>query len=56
MISEVAAAFRYVTAAGKLDSVPGGFACNGYGELNPGKYSLVSCWLVEIIAAFFFFR
>jgi len=50
----VAAAVLYVIASGKPEWVPGGFASNGYGDLSPGKYSLVSCFLSEVIATFFF--
>ncbi|MEB3753381.1 aquaporin Z [Acinetobacter sp. MD2(2019)] len=27
----------------------GGFASNGYGDLSPGKYALMSCLLIEIV-------
>jgi glycerol uptake facilitator-like aquaporin len=50
-----AAAVLYAIASGKPDWVPGGFASNGYGDLSPGKYSLTSCFLIEIIATFFLF-
>jgi len=50
----VAAAVLYVIASGKPEWVAGGFASNGYGDLSPGKYSLVSCFLSEVIATFFF--
>ena len=33
---------------------PDGFASNGYGDLSPGKYSLGSCFLIEIVLTFFF--
>ena len=49
-----AAAVLYAIASGKPDWVPGEFASNGYGDLSPGKYSLASCFLSEVIAAFFF--
>jgi len=49
-----AAAVLYVIASGKPEWVAGGFASNGYGELSPGKYSLASCFLSEVIATFFF--
>ena len=49
-----AAAVLYVIASGKPEWVPGGFASNGYGDLSPGKYGLVSCFLSEVIATFFF--
>jgi aquaporin Z len=31
-----------------------GFAANGYGEHSPGKYSLVSCLIAEIVLTFMF--
>lgn len=31
-----------------------GLAANGYGDLSPGKYSLGSCFLIEIVMTFFF--
>jgi hypothetical protein len=34
--------------------VPDGFASNGYGDLSPGKYNLISCFFAETIATFFF--
>ena len=49
-----AAALLYVVASGKPGWVIGGFASNGYGDLSPGKYSLVSCFLSEVVATFFF--
>ena len=49
-----AAAVLYVIASGKPEWVPGGFASNGYGDLSPGKYGLVSCFLSEVIATVFF--
>ena len=50
----VAAAVLYAIASGKPDWVPGGFASNGYGDLSPGKYNLASCFLIEVVATFFF--
>ncbi|MHC2089910.1 aquaporin Z [Methylobacterium sp. CM6244] len=44
----------YLIASGKAGWVPGGFASNGYGDLSPGKYGLLSCFLVEVLATFFF--
>lgn len=49
-----AAAFLYVIASGKPGWVPDGFAANGYGALSPGKYSVASCFLAEVLATFFF--
>ena len=50
----VAGAVLYAIASGKPDWVAGGFASNGYGELSPGKYSLMACFLAEIVATFVF--
>jgi aquaporin Z len=50
----LAAALLYAIASGKPDWAPAGFASNGYGDLSPGKYGLVSCFLAEVIATFFF--
>jgi len=49
-----AAAVLWLIASGKPDWVPGGFAANGYGDLSPGKYGLVSCLVTELLATFFF--
>ena len=45
----LAAALLWVIASGKPDWVPAGFAANGYGDLSPGKYSMVSCFFLFII-------
>src|ERR1700751_4305798 len=50
----VAAVILWLIASGKPEWVAGGFAANGYGDLSPGKYSLASCFLSEVIATFFF--
>src|ERR1700730_6094414 len=34
--------------------VLGGFASNGYGDLSPGHYNLLSCAVIEILLTFFF--
>jgi aquaporin Z len=49
-----AAAVLYVIATGKPDFELGRFASNGYGDLSPGSYSLVSCFVMEVVATFFF--
>jgi len=49
-----AAAVLWLIASGKPDWVPAGFAANGYGDLSPGKYSLTSCLVTEVLATFFF--
>src|SRR5262245_48619581 len=50
----VAALVLWWIASGKPDWVRGGFAANGYGDLSPGKYSLGSCFLTEVVMTFFF--
>ena len=50
----LASAVLYVIASGKPDWVPGGFASNGYGDLSPNHYSMVSCFLAELLLTFFF--
>ena len=50
----VAAAVLWVIASGKPGWIPGGFAANGYGDLSPGKYGLVSCLITELVMTFFF--
>src|ERR1700752_1602320 len=50
----LAAAVLWLIASGKPDWVPAGFAANGYGELSPGKYSLTSCVVMELVMSFFF--
>lgn len=50
----LASAVLWVIASGKPDWVAGGFAANGYGDLSPGKYALAACFLMEVLATFFF--
>ena len=49
-----ASAVLYAIATGKPDFALGGFASNGFGELSPGKYNMMSCLLMEVVATFFF--
>ncbi|WP_158912677.1 aquaporin Z [Caulobacter sp. S45] len=49
-----AAGVLYLIASGKPGFVAGGFAANGYGDLSPGHYGLVSCLVMEVVATFFF--
>ena len=49
-----AAAVLYVVASGKPGFELAGFASNGYGELSPGKYSLIACLVIEVALTFFF--
>ena len=44
----------YFIASGKPDWVPAGFASNGYGDLSPGKYGMVACFVAEFLLTFFF--
>jgi aquaporin Z len=49
-----AAALLWLIASGKPDWVANGFASNGYGALSPGKYSMLSCFVTEVVLTFFF--
>lgn len=45
----------YFIISGRSDFVTiGGFASNGYGDLSPGKYSLVSAFVAETVLTAFF--
>src|SRR5215831_10276765 len=46
----VAAVVLYLIASGKPGWTVGTFAANGYGDLSPGKYGLVSCFIAEVAA------
>lgn len=55
VIAAIAAAgLLWVIASGKPGWIPGGFASNGYGDLSPGKYGVVSCFITEVVMTFFF--
>jgi aquaporin Z len=45
----VGAVVLYAIATGKPGFEVGGFASNGYGDLSPGKYSLLACLIAEIV-------
>src|SRR5271163_3514305 len=50
-----AAGVLYVIASGKEGfSLAGGFASNGYADHSPGGYSLVACFVAEIVLTAFF--
>jgi aquaporin Z len=49
-----AAAVLWFIASGQAGWVPGGFAANGYGELSPGKYSMASGFVAEVVLTFAF--
>lgn len=44
-----AAAVLYVIASGQAGWQPGGFASNGFGELSPGKYSMMAVLVCEVV-------
>jgi len=45
----------FLIASGKDGfSAAGGFASNGFGDLSPGKYSMISCLVAEVVLTFFF--
>ena len=50
-----AAAVLWVIASSHAGWVAGGFASNGYGDLSPGKYSLGSCFLIEVLVTLFLY-
>lgn len=50
----VAAGALYVVASGKPGFEMAGFASNGYGDLSPGKYGLLSALVIEVVLTFFF--
>ncbi|MEQ9346353.1 MAG: aquaporin Z [Thalassospira sp.] len=50
----VAAAVLYVLASGTSGFVAGGFASNGFGDLSPGGYGMVSALVAEIVFTGFF--
>ncbi len=50
----IAAGLLYVIASGKPGFELGGFASNGYGDLSPGKYSMMSALLIEAVLTFMF--
>ena len=50
-----AAGVLYLIASGKADfSLAGGLASNGYGEHSPGKYSMMSGLVTEVVMTFMF--
>ncbi len=50
----LASAVLWFIASGKAGWTPNGFASNGYGDLSPGKYTLASCFVTEVVMTFFF--
>ena len=59
IISQIAggiagAAVLYLIATGKADANIGSFATNGYGDLSPGKYSMLAALVTEVVMTAFF--
>ncbi|MFZ6849504.1 aquaporin Z [Undibacterium sp. RuRC25W] len=60
IIAQIAGGFLaglmlYLIASGKSGfDVSTGFASNGYGEHSPGKYSMVACFLCEVVMTMMF--
>src|SRR5271169_5684573 len=53
--SILGSAFLYVIASGKAGfDVSNGFAANGYGTHSPGEYSLLACFVAEVLLTLFF--
>ena len=51
----VASGVLCIIASGKAGfSLAGGFASNGYGEHSPGGYSLLACFVAEVVLTCFF--
>lgn len=48
------AGILFVIASGKPGWSVGGFASNGYGDLSPGKYSMMAAFVAEFVLTFFF--
>ena len=45
----------WVIASGQTGfSTAGGFAANGYAEHSPGHYSMLACFVAEVVLTFFF--
>lgn len=50
-----AAGVLYVVASGKAGfDLSSGFASNGYAAHSPGGYSLIACFVAEVVLTFFF--
>jgi len=49
------AGILYLIASGKAGfDLSGGLASNGYGDHSPGRYSLLSCLIAEVVLTFMF--
>jgi len=55
VVGGIAGAFvLYMIASGHAGFSVGGFASNGFGELSPGKYSLMAVIITEVVFTFMF--
>jgi aquaporin Z len=55
VIGGIAGAFTlYAIASGKEGFKLGGFATNGFGELSPGGFDMISCFIAEVVLTAFF--
>lgn len=54
VVGAIAAAAVLATVATGNGAELGGFAANGFGELSPGKYSLMAVVVMEAVMTFFF--
>jgi aquaporin Z len=51
----IGAGILYVIATGSTEFTPqGGFATNGYGVRSPAGYTLLACFITEVVMTFFF--
>ena len=51
----VGSGFLYLIARGKAGfALSSGFAANGYGAHSPGEYSLLACFVAEVVLTLFF--
>ena len=51
----IGAGILYVIASGSSAfNVQDGFATNGYGDHSPGRYTLLACFVAEVVTTFFF--
>jgi aquaporin Z len=52
--ASLGAGLLYVIANGQPGFTVGGFACNGYDQHSPGGYSMMACFVAEVVLTFFF--
>ena len=51
----IGAGILYIIASGSSAfNVQDGFATNGYGDHSPGRYTLLACFVAEVVTTFFF--